>query len=111
MGECAQLAQFDEELYKVTGDTWQPAVPSTYAVCISAYCSPRLYLTSNYLEARMMLRSLLAVRHCNLILPWRVIWTACAADLSADYVLLLPVTTLIITSTVLHAVRRRCAVV
>lgn len=25
MGECAQLAQFDEELYKVTGDTWQHA--------------------------------------------------------------------------------------
>jgi len=47
MGECAQLAQFDEELYKVTGDTWQPAfLFFTYTCLISAQWSPRLYLAS-----------------------------------------------------------------
>lgn len=44
MGECAQLAQFDEELYKVTGDTWRPNILSTYACLYSVEWLPCLYL-------------------------------------------------------------------
>ncbi len=109
MGECAQLAQFDEELYKVTGDTWQ------HAFLCSSKKKPEISQTTIFFVRGFQNKKLFTLMAPRLVLglicllgsiydwtvpwwqyvsatqmpPWQVCWTACAADLATNCDLLL----------------------
>lgn len=96
MGECAQLAQFDEELYKVTGETWQHAFLFFHINMIQfTLMAPTLVLDLNGLTAVLkdarLNAPLVAIMHSAIQMPpWQECWTACAADpLTTDDLLLL----------------------